>query len=381
MREAGAVDSRARDAARSARLVGGADPAGERRGGLDGAARRRARPGAPHRPSSMPPATAVPPSAAVVATAAPAPSCGAPEIRPAAMPGTKMARPNTAMAARMVEAACVSVISPVGRISVPNSDAPMPTTMASTISLMPEEMTLPSTRSARKAVWPNSANGTSTKPASTVSLNSMMVMKSWTDEHEEGEQHDQPGQQQHDDGHEVGEERGDADQLAGLLQQRPRRGEPGRGHEPRPHQVGRRQRRARRLQPEPGEGLEDDVGEALEVVEQQGEEADVEHLADQLRRDVVLAHQRPEQPGQRDVDGHQHAGQEGHVAGEQPEAGVDVAAEGLGEAVDDGEVVHVVLWREARLRRRRQRGPPQVRSGVRCQVRARLWPPSSGRAC
>ena len=42
-------------------------------------------------------------------------------------------------------------------------------------------MTLPSTRSARNAVWPNSANGTSTKPASTVSLNSMMVMKSCTD--------------------------------------------------------------------------------------------------------------------------------------------------------------------------------------------------------
>ena len=65
-------------------------------------------------------------------------------------------------------------------MSVPNSDEPMPTTIASTISLMPEEMTLPSTRSARKAVWPNSANGTSTKPASTVSLNSMMAMKSWT---------------------------------------------------------------------------------------------------------------------------------------------------------------------------------------------------------
>ena len=85
------------------------------------------------------------------------------------------------MAARMVEAACASVISPVGRTSVPKIEAPMPTTMASTMSLMPEEMTLPSTRSARNAVCPNRANGTSTKPASTVSLNSMMVMKSWTE--------------------------------------------------------------------------------------------------------------------------------------------------------------------------------------------------------
>ena len=112
------------------------------------------------------------------------------------------------------------------------------------------------------------------------------------------------------------------------------------GDEARPHQIGGRQRGARRLQAEPGERLEDDVGQALEVVEQQGEEADVEDLADQLRQDVVLAHQRPEQAGQRDVDGHQHAGQEGDVAREQPEAGIDVAAEGLGEAVDDGEVVH-----------------------------------------
>ena len=57
----------------------------------------------------------------------------------------------------------------------------MPTTMASTISFNPEAMTLPSTRSARKVVWPNRAKGTSTKPASTVSLNSMMVIKSCTD--------------------------------------------------------------------------------------------------------------------------------------------------------------------------------------------------------
>jgi hypothetical protein len=33
---------------------------------------------------------------------------------------------------------------------VPKIELPMPTTIASTISLMPDEMTLPSTRSARK---------------------------------------------------------------------------------------------------------------------------------------------------------------------------------------------------------------------------------------
>ena len=50
---------------------------------------------------------------------------------------------------------------------------------ASTSTLMPEEMTLPSTRSAMKAVLPNRPNGISTKPASVVSLNSIRVTKSW----------------------------------------------------------------------------------------------------------------------------------------------------------------------------------------------------------
>src|SRR3546814_2193563 len=55
----------------------------------------------------------------------------------------------------------------------------MPTITASTITLIPDETTLPSTRSARNEVRFHSANGTSTKPASEVSLNSRMVMKSW----------------------------------------------------------------------------------------------------------------------------------------------------------------------------------------------------------
>jgi hypothetical protein len=41
-----------------------------------------------------------------------------PDTRPAAIAGMKMAKPNTAMAARMHDAAWVSVISPVGRMSV-----------------------------------------------------------------------------------------------------------------------------------------------------------------------------------------------------------------------------------------------------------------------
>ena len=90
------------------------------------------------------------------------------------------------------------------------------------------------------------------------------------------------------------------------------------------------------LSPRPANDWNTISARPLEVAEQQGEKADVEHLADQLRRHVVLAHQRPEQAGQRDVDRHQDGGQERHVTRQETETAVDVAAEGLGEAVDDG---------------------------------------------
>src|SRR3546814_17016335 len=51
---------------------------------------------------------------------------------------------------------------------------------ASTSTLMPDDTTLPNTFSARNEVLFHSANGTSTKPASVVSLNSIKVTKSFT---------------------------------------------------------------------------------------------------------------------------------------------------------------------------------------------------------
>ena len=69
---------------------------------------------------------------------------------------------------------------PVGVVNCANRPVPMPTMTASTSTLMPEEITWPSTRSARNAVLFHSAKGTSTKPASVVSLNSIRVTKSWT---------------------------------------------------------------------------------------------------------------------------------------------------------------------------------------------------------
>ncbi len=50
---------------------------------------------------------------------------------------------------------------------------------ASTRIFTPADTTLPSTFSARKAVRPKRPKGTSTKPASVVSLNSIRVTKSW----------------------------------------------------------------------------------------------------------------------------------------------------------------------------------------------------------
>src|SRR3546814_4498543 len=60
-----------------------------------------------------------------------------------------------------------------------------------------------------------------------------------------------------------------------------------------------------------------------------------------------------EQTGQRDVDDDQGGGEEGDLATEQPEPAVDVAVEGVEEAVDDADVVHVSG--PARMRKRRPR--------------------------
>ena len=89
-----------------------------------------------------------------------------------------------------------------------------------------------------------------------------------------------------------------------------------------------------------GEGIEDDTGEPVEIVQDEGEGADIKDLAQEAGEHIVFTAQCPEQTRQRDVDGNQNAGQEGDIATEQPEPGIDVAGEGIGEPVDDGEVVH-----------------------------------------
>src|SRR3546814_10463187 len=71
-------------------------------------------------------------------------------------------------------------VVPGGRVNWSNRPAPMPTITASTSTFTPDDITLPRTFSAQNAVLFQNANGTTTTPASVVSLNSMIVTKSCT---------------------------------------------------------------------------------------------------------------------------------------------------------------------------------------------------------
>jgi hypothetical protein len=97
------------------------------------------------------------------------------------MPGPKIPSASSASAASTMDIASSMVgwFAANPAVNCAKSVEPMPTMTASTSTFTPEETTLPSTRSARKAVLPNSPKGTSTKPASVVSLNSISVTKSW----------------------------------------------------------------------------------------------------------------------------------------------------------------------------------------------------------
>ena len=56
------------------------------------------------------------------------------------------------------------------------------------------------------------------------------------------------------------------------------------------------------------------VGEIREIVQDEGEAADIERLLDQPGEDVGLAVDRPEQPGEGDIDADQHGGERGNIA-------------------------------------------------------------------
>ena len=197
-------------------------------------------------------------------------------------------------------------------------------------------------------------------------------------EDEEGDDDEQPGEQQDGDRHEILEEAGEAEQLAGLVEQRPGGLEPGAGEIAGAKQVRRAHRPAAGGQPEPRERLEDDVRQGREIAENQGERPDVEDLLEEAADEVVLAAHRPEQAGQRDVDADQHRRQEGDIAPQQPEPAVDVLDEGRKELVDDAKVVHFgslsLGWGAAGPRGSAPRQAPAVL----CRRRARRSPQLPG---
>src|SRR5262249_40494049 len=96
----------------------------------------------------------------------------------------------------------------------------------------------------------------------------------------------------------------------------------------------------------------------------------VEHLADQLRRQVVLAQQCPEQTRRRDGERHGHARHKRHIACQQSKAAVDVLTERFGKPIDDRQVFHSVLGQSSAISG--NPGSPLVRSGLSVVKSARV---------
>ena len=145
----------------------------------------------------------------------------------------------------------------------------------STSTLMPEETTLPSTRSAMKAVLPKSPKGMRTKPASVVSLNSIRVTKKLHGEEEEGQQHQRPGEEEAGDLDEVLEEGDEAHEIGGGYSRSGRpASSPGLRDAAGAEQVRSREAGAGGQQPQACEALEDDRSEAVPVRDQESEDAD-----------------------------------------------------------------------------------------------------------
>jgi len=178
----------------------------------------------------------------------------------------------------------------------------MPTMTASTSTFTPDAMTLPSTRSARKAVLLKRPNGTSTKPRERGQLELDQRDKELDRQDEEGDEDDKPGDEQDEDLDEVLEERDKAHQLTCCLKDRLAGVDPHLRDTSGLQELISRKSRSSGLQAEPRERIEDNLSEAVEVADQKGEEPNVECLADQPRDDVFIRGKRPEQTRQCNID-------------------------------------------------------------------------------
>ena len=86
------------------------------------------------------------------------------------------------------------------------------------------------------------------------------------------------------------------------------------------HEITCSQRAGARFHTEARKALEHDIGEQGEVANDEGEEADIEHLLEEARHDVGILRQRPEETGERDVYDYQCGCQVSDIAGKQAEA-------------------------------------------------------------
>ena len=157
---------------------------------------------------------------------------------------------------------------------------------------------------------------------------------------EEADDDDQPGDQQDGDLDEVVEEADEAHQAGDRGEDRLAGVDADLGEPARLKELRLAQRPAAGLEAEPGEGVEDDLGEVVEVADDEGEDADIEGLPDQARDHVLVRRHRPEEAGERDVDRDEHAGEPAHIALHEAEAGIDVLGEDAQETVDDAGAAH-----------------------------------------
>ena len=140
---------------------------------------------------------------------------------------------------------------------------------------------------------------------------------------------------------EVVEEAGEAHQPGNRVENGLAGGDADLGETARLKELGLAHRAAARLDAEAGEGVVDDLGEVVEIADDEGEDADIERLLDQTREHVLVRRHRPEEAGECDVDRDQHAGEPAHVALHETEAGIDILREDAEEVVDDAGAAHV----------------------------------------
>jgi len=159
-------------------------------------------------------------------------------------------------------------------------------------------------------------------------------------EDEEGDQDKRPGDHHDGDHDEVVEEGDRSEQFTDFCQQRRGRLEPDPGNIAGPQEVCGGQRGRSGPDAELGKAFEEDAGQQRKVAEDQGEEADIEHLLQKRGDDIGLGRQGPEETGERDVDDNQCRDEIGHIPGQQPEAAVDIGDEGFQEPVDDVHLFH-----------------------------------------